>query len=78
MLNISFEFISGHIVLDQTAEFAKGIGVTEEGVEEKIVPKPEPMDADEDAAQKISDWKDVDFVTATFGEVNFICISVRK
>ena len=55
-------------MLDQTAEFAKGIGATEEGIEEKIVPKQEPM-ATEEGGQKISDWKDVDFVTATFGEV---------
>ena len=62
----------GQIVLDRTAEFAKGIGGEEE--KEPTTPsaaKPEPMEV-QDNAQKISDWKDVDFVTATFGEVCFL------
>ena len=59
---------SGQIVLDRTAEFAKGIGGSEEKEPSETPIKPEPMETEE-PVEKISDWKDVDFVTATFGEV---------
>lgn len=58
---------ASQIVLDRTAEFAKGIGGSEEKEPSETPIKPEPMETEE-PVEKISDWKDVDFVTATFGE----------
>ena len=63
-------------MLDRTAEFAKGIGGSEEKEPSIQTPtKPEPMETLETTDKITGDWKDVDFVTATFGEV---CFSIES
>eukprot|EP00116_Pleurobrachia_bachei_P002022 sb/3462284/ len=62
---------SSLLVLDTTAEFAKGIGQTKDDDDDgedmdEDIPQPESPDNMEETPQ--GDWKNVDFVTATFGE----------
>ena len=60
----SSKIIPGTIVLDTTEEFAKNIGNEEEAAEEELEVD-EAMVVD----KKTSEWKDVDLITAQFGEV---------